>query len=133
MSALRSFNVFIEYIHPSLRDLTVTKGWWDVMSVSNRWRHARLIVTANLVPFITKDVLGKVYDAGKDDRAKLIPMYEDFKPTSLNRYLGIGTLKASIKDDKIKALCKYECNSASSRISSLSHNQVVGDSDKRTS
>ena len=108
MNNLKKCRVFIEYIHPSKRDLTARKGWWDVFSVPNGFRHARLIVTTKPVPFISSDVEGAVYDAGKDEKThKLSPMYFKFTPESYNRYLPIGNLKATINDDKIKALCKY--------------------------
>lgn len=99
--------VFIEYFHPSIRDLTVRKSPWDVVSYSNGWRHARLIITKKPVPFISGDVEGDVYDAGKDDKSRLSPMYEKFRATSLNRYLPIGNLKDNIGDNEIKALGKY--------------------------
>ena len=104
----RLSRVFIEFIHPSIRELTAEKkGWWDIGSYANGWRHARLVVTTKPVPFISSDVQGDVYDAGKDPKSKLVPIYEKFTPTSLNRYLAVGPLKATINDDEIKRLCKY--------------------------
>ena len=50
---------------------------------------------------------GSVYDAGKSENSKLVPMYEDFTPTALNSYLPIGGLKANVADNDIKNICKY--------------------------
>lgn len=100
MSKLR---VFVEYIHPSVRELAGGKGLWDIVSYSNGWRHAHLIITKEPVSFISGDVKGDVYDAGKDDKSRLSPIYQDFQATSFNRYLPIGNLKGNISEDKIKA------------------------------
>ena len=108
MNNLKKFNVFIEYIHPSKRDLTaVKKGLWDIVSVPNRWRHARLVVLKEPVDIISNGVKGDVYDAGKNDKNRLVPMCEIFQPDTLNSYLAIGNLKANLKGDDIKDFGKY--------------------------
>lgn len=104
---MSKFRVFIENIRPSIQDLTVQKGMWDVVSYSNGWRHARTIITKKPVPVISGDVEGDVYDAGKDNGSRLSPMYEKFRATSFNRYLPIGNLKDNMTDDEIKACGKY--------------------------
>ena len=98
--------ISIEYIHPSKRDLTVPKGLWDFVSYSNRWRHARVLITKKPVPFISGDVEGYVYDAGKDHTSRLVPIYEKFQASSFNRYLAIGNLKDGMSDEDVKAFCK---------------------------
>ena len=107
MNNAKYARVFIEYIHPSKRDLTTPKTYWDVFSKQLGWRHARVIVTKEPVRFISGDVTGLVYDAGKTDNSKLVPMYEEFKPDALNRYLPIGGLKTNVADKEIKNICKY--------------------------
>ena len=110
MNNAKLSRVFIEYIHPSKRDIGAPKTWWDIASTGLGWRHARVLVTEKPVLSISSDVTGLVYDAGKTDKTnnfKLVPMYEDFKPDALNRYLPIGGLKANMGNEDIKNICKY--------------------------
>ena len=90
IASLKKFNVFIEYIKP-----TYDKTVWGTVSYANGWRHARLVVTKNPVPFITQDITGRIYDAGSDKPDKELEKLsvEDFRPTSFHRYLPIGNTK----------------------------------------
>ena len=71
------------------------------------WRHARIIILAEPVEFISGDVKGYAYDAGKDDKKGLIAMYEEFRASPLNRYLPIGDFTGKLSVDQINAYGKY--------------------------
>ena len=130
MNNLKNVRVFVEYVSSSVRpEPTAPKGWWDILSVPHVWRHARIVVTKEAVPFVGMNVEGLVYDAGKDDKNKLVPMYEKFTPTPGNWYLPIGDLKPGLGDSDIKGFGKYRLTLFLLRYP-LSHHENLGVANK---
>lgn len=92
MSAPKKLTVWVQFIRPSQRDdPTAKKGWWDIVSYANGWRHACPFVTNEPVASISKAVQGYIYDAAKNEKSRLVSTMEKFKAVRLNRYYGYST------------------------------------------